>query len=129
MKLKIRYRAYNSGGKGGQHNNKTMNAIEASVVLPDGRKISARSEMKSQHQSKKYARAVLVGRVRQALEPEAERGQTAGWGNADQRVRTYHEPDDRVVDTSGFQRSFKQTVGKGEIGELLEERRRRVPLR
>lgn len=126
MKLKIHYRPFNSGGKGGQHGNRTANAIEASVTLPDGRVLKTTSQTdRSQQVNRRIARAQLAAKVRDALEPEAERRETAGWGNVKRRVRTYHEPDDRVVDTSGFQRSYRQTVGRGEIGELVEERRLR----
>lgn len=125
MRLKIRYRAYNSGGPGGQHQNRSENAIEASVTLPDGREVKARSEMKSQHASKRAARAILASRVREALTPPKERGRVAGFGK-EGRVRTYHEPNDRVSDESGFAASFRQTVGRGRMEELIEERRKRL---
>jgi len=117
MKPKIQYRAFNSGGKGGQHGNRSMNAIEAWVILPDGRKISATSTYKSQQTSKKMARARLLSRVQAELEPRRERGKDG------ERVRTYHEVDNRVTDhASGV------TIPYGLLGkmfdELIEARRR-----
>lgn len=59
------------------------------------------------------------------MEEEWERGATAGWGNSGRRVRTYHEPDDRVTDESGFQASYRQTVGRDDLRSLIEGRRAR----
>ena len=94
MRLRITYRAFNSGGKGGQHGNRTMNAITASVALDDGRTIQATSQsLKSQHANKRAATAILKQRVREALEgPPKERIRNA------ETVRTYHEADNRVTD-------------------------------
>jgi peptide chain release factor 1 len=124
MRLPIHYRAFASSGPGGQHRNRTLSAIEASVVLPDGRTIRAVSQTdKSQHRNKRKARAVLLGRVREAMRPEEERRRTAGWGEVD-RIRTYHEPDNRVTDhASGLQLPYREIVGRGDLGPMIDARR------
>jgi protein subunit release factor A len=123
MRLPIHFRFFKSSGPGGQHRNKTMSAVEASVTLPDGRVIRATAQTdKSQHRNKRAARAILLGRVRVALQPETERRRTAGWGEAG-RVRTYHEPDNRVTDhASGLTMSYRETVGRGDLAPMIESR-------
>lgn len=118
MNLRIRYRAYNAGGPGGQKSNKTLNAVEASVELPDGRTIRATSETKSQHRSRKLARALLAAKVREALAPPDPERYAAGR----ERIRTYHEPDNRVVDhRTGGRWSFRDTVGAGDLATVIDE--------
>lgn len=117
--LKINYRPYNSGGKGGQHSNKTLNAIEATVILPDGRLIKANSSTsKSQHINKKLAQKVLVSRVRAAVVPPRVRPDLS------ERVRTYNACRDDVVDhASGEHRSYKSVMDGNAFEELVNARR------
>jgi len=119
MNLKINYRPYNSGGKGGQHSNKTLNAIEATVKLPDGRLIKANSLcFKSQYQNKKAAEKVLLSRVREALKPIHERPDTS------EQVRTYNKCRNEVIDhASGERRRYKDVMeGKDAFGDLVNAR-------
>ena len=123
MRLPISYRPFNSGGKGGQHSTRTLNAMEVSVTLPDGRRIvAASSSHKSQWRNKARAEKVLACRVRLALEPATER-RTAG-----EVVRTYSMADDRVTDhASGEKRRYRDVVAARRataFGELVEARRR-----
>lgn len=123
MRLTITYRAFNSGGKGGQHGNRSMNAIEASVELPDGTTLRATSKTcKSQHANKKLATAQLAAKVREYYRDEPDRGETAGFG-AQGRIRTYHQPGDRVVDEAGPTFTWNHTVGKGDLSEVIDARR------
>ena len=44
-------------------------------------------------------------------------------------TRTYHEPDDRITDhVTGDKFSYRQTVGKGDITEIIEARSRKCPM-
>ena len=110
----VKFRPFKSRGAGGQHKNTTLSAIEA-THLPTG--IKATASMRSQHQSKKMALKVLMARVAAHFEKPIER-----YRASDERIRTYHEPDNRVVDhRSGKQFSFRQTVGKGDISTIIEQ--------
>lgn len=125
MRLPISFRYFKSSGPGGQHRNKTMSAVEATVTLPDGRVLRAVAQTeKSQHRNKRIARALLLTRAREALKPEEERRRTAGWGEGN-RVRTYHEPDNRVQnhDAGGLTLSYSAVVDKGDLGPMIEARR------
>lgn len=88
-------------GPGGQHRNKT----ESCVImrhLPTG--IEAKASMKSQHQNKKTARAMLEARVSNFLSQidrqshENDRKTKVGSGMRGDKIRTYREQDDLVTD-------------------------------
>lgn len=109
----VKFRPFKSRGSGGQHKNTTLSAIEATHV-PTG--IKATASMRSQHQSKKMALKVLMARVAAHFEVPTER-----YRASDDRVRTYHEPDNRVTDhRTGKQFSYKKTIGKGDISMLID---------
>lgn len=125
ISLKIHRRAFNSGGKGGQHSNKTLNAMEVSVTLPDGRRIVATSSShKSQWRNKAVAEATLVGRVREALTPKHQDTRSA------EQVRTYHAVRNQVTDhASGERRSYTSVMDGDGFGELVDARRRELAMR
>ena len=124
--LKINYRPFNSGGKGGQHGNRSLNAMECTVKLPDGRIIKAVSTTsKCQHTNRKRAQKVLAARVISALQRVRERGFAAI-----ERVRTYHAVDNRVTDhASGLKRSYRDVMDGDGFGELVKARREALILK
>lgn len=111
----LKFRAYKSSGPGGQHRNKTMSAIEV-THLPTG--IKACASLKSQHQSKRAALRVLKARLYAHFQPEPERFRVPN-----ERIRTYHEPDNRVTDhASGLQMAYRAVVTKNWIAPMVEAR-------
>jgi peptide chain release factor 1 len=88
-------------GPGGQHRNKTESCVTA-THRPTG--ITVKIDMKSQHQSRSMALAVLAGRLyamqrNQLLASENDsRKQQVGSGMRGDKIRTYRSQDDRVVD-------------------------------
>lgn len=124
----ISYRTFNSGGKGGQHGNRSMNAIEAALSASvaadlDIPVITATATLKSQHASKRAARRLLLAKIRAHLSLQGARGR---YSAGKERVRTYHEPDNRVVDSSGLRWSWDATVGKGDLAPCIDGRRREM---
>lgn len=110
------YRPFRSSGAGGQHKNTTLSAIELTHV-PTG--IKAVSSMRSQFQSKKNAKKVLMARLtayyKKLYAPKKEINE--------ERVRTYHEPDNRVTDhLSGLQQEYKYVVDKNHLDDMIEAR-------
>lgn len=123
MKLRIHERFFVGSGAGGQHRNRTESCVEAWVELPDGRKVSATaSGERSQYANRRAARAVLRARVREALEPPGVGRGAAG----EERVRTYHEPDNRVVDHLSGERGTWDGVMLSDAGfaKMIAARRR-----
>lgn len=114
-------KAMPAGGPGGQHSNKVATAIR---ITDKETGLSAVSrELKSQHQNKKAAFNKLAKMLvaHYVVEDEKQR-----FGSTE-RVRTYNEPDNRVVDhKTGMRYEYKNTVGKGDISQLIEDRRRKI---
>lgn len=116
----ISYRRFNSGGPGGQHQNTTENAIEAildpAVAAELGiPALRSTVSLKSQHSSLREARKLLVERIRDAIK---ERDARERYGAGHKRVRNYHQPDDRVTDSTGLRWTWRETVGKSGGGTL-----------
>lgn len=121
---------YRGSGPGGQHRSRTESGIRlVGTWTLNGTplRLEAQACLKSQHASLRAALAILLSRLRAAVVAAREpaRQLTAGFG-PQCRVRTYHEPDDRVVDESGPRHSYRETVGAGRIGQLVEARRRAI---
>ena len=120
MRLKIKFRAYNSGGPGGQHGNRSMNAIEASVELPDGTLLKASSALKSQKNNRNLAAMRLRQKVQEHFKTDEVRFRAP-----ETRVRTYHVPRNVVTDhASGDTLSWKES--QKDISPLVEARARAI---
>lgn len=86
-------------------------------------------EFKSAKQNLKAAFHKMVNKLKEhyaSLEKkQEEKRQNADFG--ERRIRTYNEVDDRVVDEqTGDKYSYRHTVGRGDITEIIDERRKKV---
>ena len=110
---------FKSGGKGGQHQNKTDSGVRI-THMETGLGAESRSS-RSQHQNKKAAFRKLVDKLTKyvlALEKKEMEIST-------EVIRTYHEPDNRVKDhASGERMSF--VAAMDDITPLIEARRNAV---
>lgn len=115
MTVKIEW--FSGQGAGGQHRNKHQNCCRITHVETG---LTANgTNSRSREANKQSAMAVLKSRVYVKLHPPTERG-LAGT----ERVRTYHEPDDRVVDhASGKRFSYKDVLVDGNVGPCIKARR------
>lgn len=112
--LEISY--YRGSGPGGQHRNKTDSACRIRHI-PTGN-VTQSEEHKKQGQNKKAAfkrmTDILVPLMREAAKPHVE---ARGY----ERVRTYHEPDQRVKDhRSGKTYRYKDIL-EGKLDDLLSD--------
>jgi len=94
-------KATRGSGPGGQHRNKTDSCIVAKHK-PTG--VTVRVDMKSQHQSRTMALEILAAKLLEAQAGkkrqgrDAQRKQQVGSGMRGDKIRTYREQDDKVVD-------------------------------
>lgn len=118
----VKIEAFRAGGKGGQHRNKTETAIRA-VHVPTGVTAVAASE-KSQKQNKKQALKTLRARLFQAEEEKhidktnKSRRKQVGKGARGDKIRTYRERDDRVVDHRTGRRTSLTRLRRGDWSGL-----------
>ena len=110
-------------GPGGQHRNKTESCIVLRH-LPTG--IEAKSSSKCQHQNRKIAREMLESRVKshykslQNQKLEKFRSEERGSGMRGDKIRTYREKDDTVIDHRTDLKFRLRDVRNGKIEDLLK---------
>jgi len=123
-KNEVNVEAYNSGGKGGQSTNRSLNAVRL-THLPTN--ITACSQMKSYVQNIKIAWQVLATRIkdaqlqRQEDEASAKKKSLRGKGSRNEKIRTYNWPDGRVTDHRSGQKYSLKTIIEGDLAQLIEE--------
>ena len=114
------YEWYSGTGKGGQHRNKHQNCCRCRHE-PTG--ISAvGTSSRSREDNRRAAYSVCRARVEQHFHEDTER-----WQAGSERIRTYHEPDNRVLDhASGTADTYTNVVLKGNADAVIDARARAV---
>ena len=112
----FRFEWFSGTGKGGQHRNKHQNCCRC-IHEPTG--ISANgTNSRSREDNKLAAYNTCRSRVAAHFYKDKERNLA---GN--ERIRTYHEPDNRVVDhASGYVDSYTNVVIKGNMEDVVNAR-------
>ena len=112
----FRFEWFSGTGKGGQHRNKHQNCCRC-IHEPTGIMANGTSS-RSREDNKRQAYITCLSRIQAHFHKDKERF-LAGT----ERIRTYHEPDNRVVDhSSGFTDTYQNVVLKGFIDEMVEAR-------
>jgi len=116
----FRFEWYSGTGPGGQHRNKTENCCRC-IHIPTGIKATATSA-RSRKSNMESALKVCKSRVAAHFHKDKERF-LAGT----ERIRTYHEPDNRVTDhASGLTDTYTNVIIKGDISGMIEARAKAV---
>lgn len=117
-KSDFRVEHFTAGGKGGQHQNRSNTGVRITHI-PSGIACEGR-EHRSQKQNRKAAfRRLAKLLVQHYVQRDAEHE------TSDERIRTYHQPDNRVKDhASGLVMSYGDVVGRPNIGPMIEARAR-----
>ena len=112
----FRFEWFSGTGKGGQHRNKHQNCCRC-IHEPTG--ISANgTNSRSREDNKQSAYNTCMSRVAAHFHKDKERF-LAG----EERIRTYHEPDNRVTDhASGFTSTYNDVIIKGNMDDMIEAR-------
>lgn len=112
--LRIEY--YRGSGAGGQKRNKTSSAVRLTHV-PTGLRAQAQEE-RSQAQNLRTAWGRLCEQLVPLMRREVQRQRYA---SGDERVRTYHEPDQRVTDVrvDGRQWRYDDVIDGTALDEIV----------
>jgi protein subunit release factor A len=112
----FRYEWFSGTGPGGQHRNKTENCCRC-IHVPTGIKATA-SSARSRKTNMESALAVCKARVVAHFHKDKERYQAGS-----ERIRTYHECDNRVVDhASGETDTYTNVIEKNFIDDMVTAR-------
>ena len=102
-------------GPGGQHRNKTESCVRITHIASGLAAFCC--EQRDQHRNFKIAFHKLA-KLLVAHYVQTEQRQRYAAGH--ERIRTYHEPDDRVTcHKTGNKFSYRETVGRGDIEPLI----------
>lgn len=125
IKMKVQedqfiYEWFSGTGKGGQHRNKHQNCCRC-IHEPTG--ITANgTNSRSREDNRRQAYITCLSRVQAYFHKDKERNLA---GN--ERIRTYHEPDNRVVDhASNYVDTYTNVVIKGDMEKVIEQRAKAV---
>lgn len=112
----FRYEWFSGTGKGGQHRNKHQNCCRC-IHEPTG--ITANgTNSRSREDNKRQAYITCLSRVHMHFHEDTERYQAGT-----ERIRTYHECDNRVVDhASGLTDTYTNVMEKGTFEDMVEAR-------
>lgn len=113
---------FGAGGPGGQHQNRTASACRIRH-RPTGIVVECRSE-RCQHRNRRTAigllRATLKNRNEQAskVKERDERRNQIGTGMRSEKIRTYRERDDRVIDHRSGKKTKLSLLRKGDWSRI-----------
>jgi peptide chain release factor 1 len=120
-KKDFRVDTFRAGGPGGQNQNKRDTGVRITHI--ESGLSSESREHRTQPQNRKEAFHKLCQKLVDHYVHKPEKQRIA----STKTIRTYHECDDRVVDhETGRRYSYRQTVGKGDISDIIDERIRDV---
>ncbi|MEK6883922.1 MAG: peptide chain release factor-like protein [Nanoarchaeota archaeon] len=112
---------FRTGGPGGQAQNKRSNGTR--IIDKETGLSSESREHRTQEQNTKSAFRKLCDKL---VNYYCEKKDKNRFEAPNKTIRTYHEPDDRITDhVTGEKFSFRQTVGKGDISEIIESKIRK----
>jgi peptide chain release factor 1 len=116
----FRFEWFSGTGKGGQHRNKHQNCCRC-IHEPTG--ITANGTgSRSREDNKRQAYVTCLSRIQAHFHKDKERF-LAG----EERIRTYHECDNRVVDhASGLTDTYQNVIMKTYIDDMVEARAKSV---
>jgi peptide chain release factor 1 len=116
----FRYEWFSGTGKGGQHRNKHQNCCRC-IHEPTGIQANGTGS-RSREDNKRAAYQVCLSRIMAHFHKDTERNQAGT-----ERIRTYHESDNRVTDhASGYVDTYQNIITKDNIGDMIEARAKAV---
>lgn len=110
---------FSGQGAGGQHRNKHQNCCRITHIETGLMAVGQDYRERSRNQDVAFRR--LVQKLLAHYTVEKERDDY----KSDERIRTYHEPRNQVLDhASGMRKTYKEVVTDANLGDLIEARRK-----
>lgn len=110
---------FSGQGAGGQHRNKHQNCCRITHLETGITAVSQGSRERTTNQRLAFER--LVKKILAHYTVKEDRDQNT----SDERIRTYHEPRNDVIDhASGFRQTYKKVVLDGDLDDMVEARRK-----
>lgn len=130
-KKDFRLEWYSGSGSGGQHRNKHMNCCRITHTETGISAVGTESRSRVTNQKQAFARlaARLISHYTRPPYLEAQGGEHPGVASrskmASREIRLYHAVRNEVKDhASGLRHSFKVVVTDGDLGPVIEARRK-----
>jgi len=120
-KSDVLVRTTKDSGPGGQHRNKTESCV---VMVHTPTKIQVKVDGRDQHANKRRAWKDLEQRVRAYYQQEAKNSEDAvranqlGSGMRGDKIRTYREKDDQVIDHRTHKRCSLKGIRHGRLENI-----------
>lgn len=112
---------FSGTGSGGQHRNKHQNCVK--LFDKETGIMTIGQSQRSQKQNLKDAFQKMVKLLQEHYESLEKKEEAKRSTDKEIATRTYHESDNRVTDhVTGKSYSYKHTVGKGDIEEIVNDR-------
>jgi len=109
---------FSGTGAGGQHRNKHQNCCRITHIETGLRAQGTEARERISNQKKAFERLTRLLTSHYSADPEGRR-------NTSEVIRNYHAERNEVKDkVSGKTMLYTDVVGKGDIGEMIEARRR-----
>ncbi len=110
---------FNCSGAGGQHKNKHANACRITHIETGLTAVGQDFKERPRNQDVAFKRLVQKIIAHYTVEEERDKYKS------DERIRTYHEPRNSVLDhASGHRQTYKEVVIDGDLEEMIEARRK-----
>lgn len=117
-KTDLRIDWFSGTGAGGQHRNKHMNSCRMTHI-PTGIVAQSQDERSREANKRKAFRRLAEKLVPMMVREEQRQRYAAGH----ERIRNYHQPDDRVTDkrVPGMQWPYDDVLDGTALGEIVEQ--------
>lgn len=120
----LKVEAVNLGGKGGQHQNRTLSGCRI-THLPTGNKVAING--RDYHSNEREARRIIAARVHEQVKEKADseyaayRKEQQQGGHRSGKIRTYNFMESRVVDHRlGLKTGNVKAIMKGDFDKLFK---------
>lgn len=114
---------FSGTGSGGQHRNKHQNCCRMTDIETNIITIGQDHKERSRNQKDAFHR--MIEKLKQHYEDQEEKEEPGRSSDKQATTRSYDKHSNRVTDhVTGLKYSYKHTVGRGDLSEIITDRRK-----